>query len=75
MKAQQLSENRRNASAGPIRPGDALVPQEIVQNGSFHGEARGQQIIHLHRDECSQHTQLHGNPHGSHQRETNHTEA
>jgi hypothetical protein len=75
MKAQQLSQGGTNPSAGAIRPGVALVPEKIVQNGSFHSQPSRQQIIHFHGDENRQQPELNTDPDGSHQREAEETEA
>jgi hypothetical protein len=74
MKAHQLIE-RFPSAARAVPPGEALVPQKIVQDSCFHRHPRGQQVIHLHRDERSQHAQLNANSNGSHQREAEETEA
>jgi hypothetical protein len=66
MKAQQLGKGGANPLAGAICPGEALVPQEVVQDGRFDGQRRRQQIIHFHRDENRQHTQLNSDPDSSH---------
>jgi hypothetical protein len=47
MKTQQLRESFLKAMTRAIWPGETLVPQEIVQNGCFDCERRGQQVVHL----------------------------
>jgi hypothetical protein len=74
MKTHQLTE-RFPSAARAIRPGEALVPQEVVQDSCFHGHPGRQQVIHLHRDERSQHAQLNANSNGPHEREAEKTEA
>jgi hypothetical protein len=74
MKTHQLIE-RCSSAARTIRPSEALVPQEVVQDSCFHGHPGRKQIIHLHRDERSQHAQLNANSNGSHEREAEKTEA
>jgi hypothetical protein len=75
MKAQQLSQGCPHAVGCAVGPGVALMPEKIVQDGSFHGQPRRQQIIHLHRDQRGEHSQLNGDPDGSHQRETEQPQA
>jgi hypothetical protein len=66
MKSQQLHEKITCTTARAIPPGEAPVPVEIVQNRCFHGDPRGQQIVHLHRDEGGQYHQLNSDSDGSH---------
>jgi hypothetical protein len=73
MKTHQLIK-RFPSAARAIPPGEAQVPQEVVQDSCFHGHPRRQQIVHLHGDQGRQCTQLRTDPYGSYQGKSEKTE-
>src|SRR5512146_2238333 len=52
---QQPHQQQRRlpqVDARAIRPGEALVPDEVVDYGSLHGQRRGHEVVHAEAAQC-----------------------
>src|SRR5262245_48749997 len=63
VKSQQPAHRSAGVSFGPVQPGPALVPDEVMNNSTFHRHGGGGKIVHAEaareqrqRDELDAHS-------------------
>lgn len=69
LKAPKRGREALPARSGAISPGEAAVPQKVVDDRAFNRERGRQQVVHSRDDKRRQHAELKGNSDSAYSRE------